>query len=75
MKARVSVFVADKCHLCEAAVDVVRDVCGEAFSLVDITGDPELEQRYRERIPVVEVDGVARFTYFVQPGALRATLL
>ena len=33
-----------------------------AFELeeVDITGDPELEARYRERMPVVEVDGERR---------------
>ena len=40
----------------------------------DITGDPELERRYRERIPVVEVDGVEAFTYFVHPDGLRRRL-
>ena len=38
---------------------------------VDISGDPELERRYRTRIPVVEVDGVEAFTYFVHPDGLR----
>jgi hypothetical protein len=44
-----------------------------AFDLreVDITGDPELEAAYREWIPVVEIDGRRRFTYFVQPDAFR----
>jgi hypothetical protein len=37
---------------------------------VDITGDDELEAAYREWIPVVEIDGRRRFTYFVQPDAL-----
>jgi hypothetical protein len=41
---------------------------------VDITGDPELEGRYRERIPVVEVGGEEVFTYFVHPDALRRKL-
>jgi hypothetical protein len=41
---------------------------------VDITGDPELERRYRELLPVVEIDGVQAFTYFVQPDALRRKL-
>ena len=41
---------------------------------IDITGDPELERRYRERIPVVEIDGVEAFTYFVHPDALRRRL-
>ena len=41
---------------------------------VDITGDPGLEAAYRERIPVVEVDGEEAFTYFVHPDGLRRRL-
>jgi hypothetical protein len=40
----------------------------------DISGDPELEHRYRERIPVVLIDGEEAFTYFVYPDALRRRL-
>jgi hypothetical protein len=38
---------------------------------VDITDDPDLERRYRERLPVVLIDGEEAFTYFVYPDALR----
>jgi hypothetical protein len=41
---------------------------------VDIGGDPQLEARYREWLPVVEIDGERAFTYFVQPDALRRKL-
>jgi hypothetical protein len=41
---------------------------------VDIEGDPELEARYREWLPVVEVDGERVFTYHVHPDALRRRL-
>jgi hypothetical protein len=41
------------------------------LELVDIEGDEALEERYRELIPVVEVDGERAFTHFVQPAALR----
>ena len=41
---------------------------------IDITDDPELERRYRERIPVVEIGGQEAFTYFVHPDALRRRL-
>jgi hypothetical protein len=41
---------------------------------VDIAGDAELERRYRERIPVVAIDGEEAFTYFVPPDALRSRL-
>ena len=65
------------CHLCESARSVIEELQSELpFDLeeVDITGDPELEARYRERIPVVYVDGEVAFTYFVQRGALRRRL-
>jgi hypothetical protein len=55
-------------------VQEARDELGFELELVDIDGDPELESRYRERLPVVEIDGVAAFTYFVDPDALRARL-
>ena len=72
MASRVVVFTAPGCHLCGPAVDVVRAVCGSDFEVVDITTDIDLERQYRERIPVIEVDGVARFTYHVDEEELRA---
>jgi hypothetical protein len=49
----------------------LRDELRFALREVDITGDPALEAAYREWLPVVEVDGRRRFTYHVQPDALR----
>ena len=63
--------MAEGCHLCGPALEVVRTVCGDDFTLVSITGDPQLERRYRERIPVVEIDGEAAFTYEVSEAELR----
>ncbi|MGH2972627.1 MAG: glutaredoxin family protein [Gaiellaceae bacterium] len=71
---KVAVFHAEGCHLCEQALAQVRDLREElGFDLqeVDITGDPALEAEYREWLPVVEIDGRRRFTYHVQPDALR----
>jgi Glutaredoxin-like domain (DUF836) len=70
----VVVYVGQGCHLCDSALEAMRDVCGDGFAIVDITGDPDLERGYRERIPVVEIDGVTAFTYFVQRDALRAAI-
>ena len=67
-------FVAEGCHLCERALEVVEQVCGGDFERVDIGGDPVLEAAYREWIPVVEIDGERAFTYFVQAEALRRRL-
>jgi hypothetical protein len=41
---------------------------------VGIDGDPELEARYRELLPVVEIDGQQAFVYFVPTEALRQKL-
>ena len=65
------------CSLCERALEVVREVTAElgvAHEVVDIGGDPELEARHREHLPVVEVDGERAFVHFVDPDALRARL-
>jgi hypothetical protein len=52
----------------------VRDEIPFELEEVDITGDRELEERFRERIPVVLVDGEEAFTYFVHPDGLRRRL-
>lgn len=77
MSPTVRVYGARGCHLCESARRVIERVREEIpFELeeIDITGDAELESRYRERIPVVEVGGEEAFTYFVHPDALRRRL-
>jgi glutaredoxin len=74
---RVRLYHATGCTLCERALEVVRELreeLGFELELVDIGGDPVLEGRYREEIPVVEVDGRRAFTYFVDADALRERL-
>ncbi|HEX5470222.1 MAG TPA: glutaredoxin family protein [Gaiellaceae bacterium] len=73
----VTLVQARGCHLCESARRVLSRVRADLpFDLeeVEITGDDELESRYRERIPVVLVDGEEAFTYFVHDDALRRRL-
>jgi hypothetical protein len=55
-------------------LDQVRAETPFELEEVDITGDEELERRYRERIPVVLVDGQEAFTFFVHPDGLRRRL-
>jgi len=55
----------------------VRDAQAElgfALELVDISGDDELERRYRVELPVLEIDGERAFAYFVDADALRHRL-
>jgi glutaredoxin len=73
-KPEVTVFHAQGCHLCDRALAQLRGLQAElSFDLreVDIGGDDALEAEYREWIPVVEIDGRRRFTYFLQPDAFR----
>jgi len=74
---KVVLYHAEGCHLCERALRIVEAVRAEMpFELeaVDIGGDPELEARYREWLPVVEIDGERAFVYYVDSGALRRKL-
>jgi glutaredoxin len=73
----VVVYHAAGCHLCARALQVVEEVRAERdfdLRVVDIDGDPELEARYREWLPVVEIDGVRAFVYYVQAADLRRRL-
>jgi len=77
IRSQVVVYHADGCHLCERALVQVRALRDELeFELeeVAIDGDAELEARYRELIPVVELDGERLFTYFVHEDAFRRRL-
>jgi Glutaredoxin-like domain (DUF836) len=49
----------------------LRDELGYELREIDVTGDSELEARYREWLPVVEIDGRRAFVYFVDEGAFR----
>jgi hypothetical protein len=70
----VTVLPAEGGPLCARALAQLRELQEElSFDLteVDIAGDEALEAEYREWIPVVEIDGRRRFTYFLQPDAFR----
>jgi glutaredoxin len=73
-RPNVVVYHAAGCHLCERALSQLHELRQELdFELaeVDIGGDEALEAAYREWIPVVEIDGRRRFTYYLQPDAFR----
>jgi glutaredoxin len=71
---QVVLYSAPNCSLCERARATLAAIRADVeFDLeeVDITGDPELEARYRELLPVVEIDGEQAFTYFVHIDSFR----
>jgi Glutaredoxin-like domain (DUF836) len=71
---RVRLYHSAGCHLCERARGIVAGVRAEVpFELeeIDVGGDPELEAKYREWLPVVEIDGERSFVYYVDEAAFR----
>ena len=74
----VLLYTAQGCHLCERARATLaehEEELGFELREVDITGDDELEARYRDWLPVVEIDGERAFVYHVDPEGLRRRLL
>ena len=77
MTARVLIYSRPGCHLCDEARTVVAAVCeelGETYDEVDISGSPELEQRFGEEVPVTFVDGEQHDFFRVSPQRLRRAL-
>jgi hypothetical protein len=73
----VTLYHAEGCHLCERALEVVEETQQQepfTLELVDIGGVAALETVYRESLPVIEIDGVRAFTYFVSTAELLARL-
>jgi 4a-hydroxytetrahydrobiopterin dehydratase len=73
----VILYTRKNCPLCDKAKSSIR----AAMSLhrlpielreVDIDGDPELQARYTDDVPVIHVDGVEAFRHQVTPEELTA---
>ena len=73
----IRLYVGRDCHLCEIAraeLEQLRGELGFEVEEVDITGDPDLERRYRALLPVVEAGGEQVSVYRVEEQALRRLL-
>jgi glutaredoxin len=65
------------CHLCDDAREVLLRVRAQqpfGFAERDIEADEQLLRAYLERIPVVTIDDVVTFEFFVDEAELRAAL-
>lgn len=74
---RVTLYGKPGCCLCdEAQATLVAARERHAFDLeeVDITRDPALERAYRERIPVVAIDGVEAMELVIDAPELEERL-
>lgn len=75
---RWTVYSRAGCGLCDELLGELAHLLGpEAaahVAVVDITGDPELERRYGNRIPVLAADGVFVCAYRLDTERVRAYL-
>ena len=70
----VVLYGRDGCCLCDDARVIIERVRGRsAFELreFDIETDPAVHRAYLERIPVVTIDGVEAFEFFVDEAELE----
>lgn len=73
----LTIYSRPGCHLCEEMKAVVERVRREhAFELTerDISGNPDLEQRYGQEIPVLELDGKRIAKYRIDETGLERAL-
>ena len=70
---RLTFFHGQGCSLCDRA-RAQLDRLAVPYEAVDITGDEDLEARYREWLPVLEIDGERAFVYYIDEAALLRKL-
>lgn len=75
--AEVVVYSREGCHLCEAAEQIIEQVCsdtGNSWHRVDIDADPDLVERFSDQVPVTFVYGKQHDFWRVDPARLHAAL-
>ncbi|MGA8987917.1 glutaredoxin family protein [Aeromicrobium sp.] len=75
--ARVVIYSRPGCHLCEAAEELIAEICadtGDSWARVDITTSDELVSAFTEQVPVTFVDGRQHDFWRVDPVRLRTAL-
>lgn len=73
----VTVYTRKGCHLCDVAVETLESLQPELHFDIEkrfIDGDPVLEEKYGERIPVILIDGEHHDFWRVDPERFRACL-
>lgn len=64
MPHKITVLSKEGCHLCERAIDTLRDLLNDYpfdLEVIDISKDQSLFKKYFLKIPVVRLDGEDKF--------------
>jgi glutaredoxin len=73
----VTVFSRSNCHLCEVALEVISEIHKEfqfTITKILIDGDPELEEKYGEQVPVILINNQPHDFFRVDPERFRLAL-
>ncbi|MCH6580975.1 MAG: glutaredoxin family protein [Nitrospinae bacterium] len=73
----IEIMTKKDCSLCDDAKEIIEQVIAELpaeLKMTDIESDLELFERYKEKIPVVLINGEESFVYKVHPITLRKKL-
>lgn len=73
----VEIFTKADCCLCDDAKEILDTVLPDypaQLKVTDIESDPALFELYKEKIPVVTLNGKESFVYKVHPVTLRKKL-
>lgn len=73
----IEVMTKKDCCLCDDAKEIIEQVIADfpaELKMTDIESDPELLERYQEKIPVVLINGEESFIHKVHPITLRNKL-
>ena len=71
---QVQIYTRHGCHLCEQALETLELLQNELrFEIVEIfiDGDPELEYKFGEQVPVIQIDHVQHDFFRVDPERFR----
>jgi glutaredoxin len=73
----VTVFSRSNCHLCEVALEVISEIHKEfqfTITKILIDGDPELEEKYGEQVPVILINNQPHDFFRVDPERFRLAI-
>jgi len=77
MDLRLTILTRHGCGLCDemaAVVGAVAPSFAAAVETVDVDGDPDLQGRHGDEVPILLINGRKAFKYRVEEGALRRRL-
>ena len=73
----IEILTKSDCNLCDDMKEVVNRVLADyPLKLVttDIESDPTLYEKFKERIPVLKINGIESFVYKTNEATLRHKL-